>query len=64
MVEMMSFRTVETGGDAAEQGTSRSFIPEMLPVHEWDGGAGPMQSGDVMCWGRPAPWGETTQMSR
>lgn len=55
MVEMMSFRTVETGGDAAEQGTSRSFIPEMLPVHEWDGGAGPMQSGDVMCWGRPAP---------
>ena len=42
MVEMMSFRTVETREDAAEQGTGGSFIQEMLPVYEWNGGAGPM----------------------
>lgn len=45
MVEMMSFRTVETGEDIAEQGPGGNFILEMLSVYNWDGGAGPMQSG-------------------
>lgn len=64
MVEMMSFRTVETREKTAEQGTRGRFIQEMLSVYEWNAGAGSMQSRDADVLVRSAPSGETIKASQ